>query len=327
MNVKRIIKRSFEELKATFKISKVTSLHKAIVTFKGKVIIQKMCRNNLAEKPKYKKILLKKHQIMNEYFDKRYSDYLATYKFSKDIEEGNKDYSNNIWICWFQGLESAPEIVKACVNSIKKKAGGHNVVILTEDNYKDYVEIPEIIEERRKQGVISRTHFSDILRVSLLAKHGGMWLDSTFFASGDISQYFDLPIWTIKRPDYLHCSVACGQFANYSLYCDYEHRYVFATIRDFLCHYWTTNNMLIDYLATDYCINYVLRHFEEIKTLFDAVPSNNPLCDELSKVLNDKFDQDKYVALTSNTNLFKLTRKAKFDNNNTFYSYILENNK
>lgn len=117
---------------------------------------------------------------MNEYFDKTFKEYLENYKVTKDIEEGNKEYSNNIWICWFQGIEDAPEIVKTCVNSIKNNSGVHNVVILTDDNYRNYVDIPDIIEKRRKEGIISRTAFSDILRMCLLAKHGGMWLDSTF---------------------------------------------------------------------------------------------------------------------------------------------------
>lgn len=327
MGFKRILKRSFEELRATFRIAKVTSFSKAITTFKGKIVIQKMCKNNLVEKSKYKKILLKKHEVMNEYFDKTFKDYLNKYKFSKEVEDGNKEYSNNIWICWFQGLENAPEIVKTCVNSIKRNSGGHNVIILTEDNYKDYADIPEEIIKKKNEGIISRTIFSDILRLYLLSQHGGMWLDSTFFATCDISNYFELPVWSIKRPDYLHCSIACGDFANYSLYCDYEHRYVFKVISDFVTRYWLTNNILVDYLTTDYMIRLVLNNYPEIKSLFDNIPSNNPQCDELCKILNDKFDQEKYNELIKDTHLFKLTWKAKFNKDGTFYEYILNDMK
>ena len=323
MGFKRVVKRSFEELKATLIIAKVTSIKKALITFKGKILIQKMAKNNLVEKPKYKKILVKKHDVMNEYFDETFKEYLENYKVTKDIEEGNKEYSNNIWICWFQGIEDAPEIVKTCVNSIKNNSGVHNVVILTDDNYRNYVDIPDIIEKRRKEGIISRTAFSDILRMCLLAKHGGMWLDSTFFAIGDLGEYFKLPIWSIKRPNYLHCSVASGYFAGYSLYCDYEHRYVFKVISDFLCNYWIKNDILIDYLVVDYCVSLALRHYKEIKLLFDNIPSNNPLCDELCKVLNDKFDQEKYNELIKDTILFKLTWKANFNRDGTFYEYIV----
>ena len=63
----------------------------------------------------------------------------------------------------------------------KKNAGDHRVIILTEDNYKQYVNIPEWLEEKKNKGVISRTHFSDVLRLTLLSHYGGLWLDSTFF--------------------------------------------------------------------------------------------------------------------------------------------------
>ena len=90
------------------------------------------------------------------------------------------------------------EIVKICVESIKKNAGDHRVIILTDDNYKQYVDIPEWVEEKKKKGVISRTHYSDILRLSLLARHGGMWIDSTFYCT-DILPIIHLLV--IKRID------------------------------------------------------------------------------------------------------------------------------
>ena len=35
------------------------------------------------------------------------------------------------------------------------------------------------IEEKFEKGKIGMAHFSDLLRISLLAKWGGMWIDST----------------------------------------------------------------------------------------------------------------------------------------------------
>ena len=47
------------------------------------------------------------------------------------------DEQTHIWISfvWWQGLEQAPNLVKVCVDSIKKNAGDHRVIVLTEDNY------------------------------------------------------------------------------------------------------------------------------------------------------------------------------------------------
>lgn len=35
------------------------------------------------------------------------------------------------------------------------------------------------------KGIISNTHFSDILRASLLIKNGGLWLDATVLCTGN----------------------------------------------------------------------------------------------------------------------------------------------
>lgn len=39
--------------------------------------------------------------------------------------------------------------------------------------------MPEYIINKQKEGYIDITHFSDILRMMLLTKHGGIWMDST----------------------------------------------------------------------------------------------------------------------------------------------------
>ena len=72
-----------------------------------------------------------------------------------------------------------PDVAKACLNSIKMHADRHPVIVITEANHGDYVDLPDYIRTKVKQGKISLTHLSDILRMALLAKHGGIWIDST----------------------------------------------------------------------------------------------------------------------------------------------------
>ena len=47
-----------------------------------------------------------------------------------------------IWLFWNTGLEQAPEIVKTCYQSIKKYAG-RQVVLLTENNVQNYINMPD----------------------------------------------------------------------------------------------------------------------------------------------------------------------------------------
>lgn len=329
MNLNRIIHRSLEEINATIKIAKATSARDAITTFRAKVDIQVMNRNGFRESPTIKKRLIKKHEIMLKYIEEMFSDFLKEYDYDQVLPDTNPKLHKRVWVCWWQGVDNSPEIVKKCIESIQKNINEHKVTIITEDNYKEYVKFPQWIEEKKEKGIISHTHYSDLLRLELLAKYGGIWLDSTFFCvKPDIEEYFNKPIWSIKRPNYLHCSVACGNFANYSLGCTYENRNVYAVIRDFLIKYWEDNDTIIDYLLTDYLIVLAQRHNDKIANIFKNVIPNNPYCDELYKVLGEPYDDDIWQELKKETSLFKLTWKQEFpkkkDGYDTFYAKLLD---
>ena len=165
----------------------------------------------------------------------------------------------------------------------------------------------------------------------MLAEHGGIWLDSTFFASNfNAEEIIKLPVWSIKRPGYAHLSVACGRFANYSFGCNFENRKVFAIIRDYLLEYWKTNDSMVDYLFLDYLIELALRHNSYLQKMLDGIPDNNPECDEFQKILGKEYSEKKWKELTEHTQLFKLSWKQsypmKVNGQDTFYGMMMNNN-
>lgn len=330
MNLKRILKRSIEEIKATYHISKKTSVKEALNTFIAKIDIQIMNRTGYNEHEIFRKRLIKKHKTMMKYIESEYEDYLEQYDFEKiKLNDTNDEYKNKVWVCWWQGIEYAPEIVKSCIESIEKNTKEHEVILINEKNYKKFVSFPLWLEEKKNKGIISRTHFSDLLRMEILSNYGGIWLDSTFFCIGEkIDDYFKLPIWSIKRPDYLHCSVASGYFANYSLGCSFENRRIYAVIRDFLIQYWKENDEIVDYLLTDYLIVLAQEKCVYIKEAFNKIPNNNSNCDELYKILKEPYNEEKWNKLKKNTFLFKLSWKYNFPKENngikTFYGKIVD---
>lgn len=327
-SIKRIAHRSCEEIGATVRIAKATSWPEAINTFRAKLDIQVMSRNGYKEPPAVRERLLRKHETVLKYLDGRFGDYYASYDYGAQLPSLDSALEGKIWMCWWQGEENAPEIVKACIESVRRNAGDHEVIVITDKNLSHYVDFPEWVLEKVRAGVMSRTHLSDLLRLSLLADYGGLWLDATFFCTGLLDEYMHLPIWSIKRPDYLHASVACGMFANYSLACDDAHRRVFATLRDYYLRYWRENNELIDYLLTDYLIVLAQKYCNSVAMGFDNILSNNPQCDELIKVLGEPFDASEWERLKEDTQLFKLTWKQDFpeslDGRDTFFGRLLK---
>lgn len=81
-----------------------------------------------------------------------------------------------IWLFWNTGLEQAPEIVKTCYQSIKKYAG-RQVVLLTENNVQNYINMPDYLNEKLKSGVLPLAIYTDLMRVALLEHYGGTWMD------------------------------------------------------------------------------------------------------------------------------------------------------
>lgn len=97
-----------------------------------------------------------------------------------------------IWQCWFQGKEKAPALVKTCLQSVEKfKRDKQKVVIITAKNYTDYVSLPSFIIEKWEKGIISHAQLSDILRINLLAKYGGYWIDATCLLTAPIPKWIE----------------------------------------------------------------------------------------------------------------------------------------
>ena len=117
--------------------------------------------------------------------------------------------SGVIWSMWWQGEENCPEVVKLCWASMRKHCGSHKLIIITKDNYQDYVTIPEYILAKVEAGSLLLAHLADIIRVNLLAKYGGLWLDSTIFVAKEIpEEVFSMEFFTIKRvKDHELCDV------------------------------------------------------------------------------------------------------------------------
>lgn len=82
-----------------------------------------------------------------------------------------------IWTLWLQGLPGAPFLVQRCVNSWKKHNPGWELIELDENNLGDWIDVCAIVGRGRRD--VSRQALSDIVRINLLARYGGVWVDAT----------------------------------------------------------------------------------------------------------------------------------------------------
>ena len=76
-------------------------------------------------------------------------------------------------------------LVKSCYKSVKREFPDYkNLTVLTAQTIQQYVTIPEEILYKWNKGIINNANFSDVLRVEILSKYGGIWLDATVYCTG-----------------------------------------------------------------------------------------------------------------------------------------------
>ncbi len=93
-----------------------------------------------------------------------------------------------IFVYWGQGFDQAPPLVRACVAALSANNPGERVHLLTDADLAYYVDVPEDLAVALAG---NKTHFSDLLRLLLLEKFGGIWVDGTCFVAEPLRPHID----------------------------------------------------------------------------------------------------------------------------------------
>jgi hypothetical protein len=253
---------------------------------------------------------------------KRYSWKLE--EFEKNYIEFNHKSSNKIWICWFQGIEKAPHIVKKCYESVVTNNPGREVIVITDKNMADYVSFPDFILKKWKQGVITNTHMTDLLRLELLIKYGGLWLDATVLCTGQAPEYFfssDLFFFQTLKPGR---DGHATYISSWLMEAKTNNKILMAT-RELCYQYWKENNSMWDYFLLHDFISIVLDKYEdEWKRI---IPRDNATPHILLLRLFDKYNSETWNVIKSQTQFHKLTYKLddnKMKQKGTYYSALFD---
>lgn len=87
----------------------------------------------------------------------------------------------NVFVFWWDGFETAPFIVKRCLDRTIQVFQDAKIITISKHNFKEYTTINRQILDGFDNGKISIQTFSDILRFNLLKNHGGLWVDATVY--------------------------------------------------------------------------------------------------------------------------------------------------
>jgi len=275
--------------------------------------------------------LLQKEKNENhaKILDKLYQDYsslITSYKNRNTTTvEPQKPYP--VWVCWWQGEAAMPEVVRKCYSQLLKKANGHKINLITKDNYQEFISIPEYIIKKVEKGYITLTHLSDIMRVMLLSKYGGLWIDSTIYTFNNLPD-IDADLFSLRRLRDNTIVTEC-RWSTFFLYAG-KSRILFNFLQDIFFSYWKENNQAFHSLIFDYFIALAYEHIPEIQNLINRIPFTNPRIHWLGSNMNQKYDEQSFSELKNTTQFCKLTYKRKYiektgDGFLTYYGYFINN--
>lgn len=255
--------------------------------------------------------------IYFKHIEKRYRKFLNELEYSQNTNQ----FSNKVWWCWFQGEEQAPDLNRACLNSLREHLKDRDIIVITEENYEKYIEVPEYIKEKYEKGIITKTHFSDILRMNLLVKHGGTWIDSSVLCTNYDKDLFDKNLFVYQNWKTGDSSIALSSWFITSEI----NNPILKDALTLLNEYWKKHDYLINYFLLHFFITMSVNKYKELWEKMDRFSNLPPHI--LQFELLEKYSARRFKQIEKMSSFHKLNQKLDFSkcDGKTNYDYIIKN--
>ena len=179
-------------------------------------------------------------------------------------EEGPKAFS-----IWLQGGQDAPETVKACWRSARKNCQ-LELVVLDSESVFDWIELPDFIVRKWREGRMKPAHFTDICRIELLYQYGGLWLDATDLVPAPI------PSWIMDEPFFVYVTES-NIFGSYAYIQNCFIRgergnFLLEAWRSAVFDYWSREDCAIEYFTHQLILRHVVKTDRKAIEEFSRMP-------------------------------------------------------
>jgi len=190
----------------------------------------------------------------------------------RNVPEEKPDHTEprRIFSLWLQGVEQAPPLVRACLDSIRRQAAGAELVVLDGETVFNWISLPESIVERWKAGKMKAAHFADICRVELLYRFGGVWMDATDYLDAPLPEW----LWEADFFVYQGGETVSGAYAGIQNCFIRAARgsYLLKVWREAILAYWAAEETAVDYFVHQLLLMLCVRENARCAELFKAMP-------------------------------------------------------
>lgn len=291
--------------------------------------------------PMAKKVLsnpFNRHSYMDAYYvavrdvetllREKYLPLMNERKAYYSTQDLKHERSKKVWFCWLQGIENAPLEIRICYSSLIKHLTDREINVIDESNWTEYVDLPEYIIKRWEKKQISPAHFSDLIRLQLLIRYGGTWIDATILCTGinpfnesETRSFLDANLFMFQYT--IPGSGQWGGIGNWFI-SSCTNNEVLLVLRDMLLAYWRDYDFIIDYYIF-HCFFSMLRDAYPEK--IDAMPYGYARrCLALVHHWGEIFDAGRWKKLTSRVCFHKISTYVSKDvlrRKDNYYHYIV----
>ncbi len=233
-----------------------------------------------------------------------------------------------IFIYWNSSFENAPEVCKRCLETWKYHNPDWNIIELNDKNIIEYIDIKEYIPDIDKKN-IAKTALSDIIRIFLLKKYGGIWCDSTVFCmkplNNWLNEYIKEGFFAFNNPG------GERMLSSWFLYSE-KNNYITQKWFEYTVNYWNNNNHVSGYYWFHDLFKNIYINDDEFKNQWNNVPKisadiphyilNNNMLNNLTENIKNHIDNKK-------SPMYKITYKYDINHykENSSLFYLLNHNK
>lgn len=183
--------------------------------------------------------------------------------YSWAMEQIPKALPRIIWIYWDKPIEEAPPIVQAAVSSWTRHNPTWTIHLLTDQTVRSWVTLPEPQGPRKIQWK------ADLIRVSLLRDHGGVWVDATCFCRMPLDNWLP-PL--MQSGFFAFPDTYPGRMMQNWFLAAQPHNYLVTRWAEMLWRYYGKRGQLLHYFWVMHMFEYVVRADRAAAAIWNSTP-------------------------------------------------------
>lgn len=220
-----------------------------------------------------------------------------------------------IWTLWLQGWDQAPEIVQACLATWRKHNADWTIHALTASDLNTFLEEEAFSALQGK--TLEPEALSDVIRLALLQRYGGVWVDGTVYCLRPLAQWL---FEAIDPSGFFAFAQPAGDRRMLSSWflAASKGNYLVQQWHDQTQKYWLDRTQRDEYFWVHGLFEKCCQADEQFRTLWEAAPKMSakephyykPYQEQLYRAVSS---EDQRIVETAPFPVLKLTHKLKQD--------------